>query len=344
VAGPQALDEASVLDGLDMEVGDRDHARRMTPRLDPEAQLILDVVARSGQPHLSTLPVDEARERVRAALVAKGAPLALHSVEDVPLPSPNGTLRLRLYRREDGRLPVALFLHGGGWTVNDVDTHDELCRRLAKRSGWLLASLDYRRAPEHKHPAPLEDAYLAYRWLLDNAESIACDSSSAALVGESSGGTIAASLTVLLRDLGAPMPVYQVLAYPVADRFDRRPSYSERGTGYILDRALMQWYFGHFLPESSPAEDPYLYPLAAEDLSGLPPTLVLTAEFDPLRDEGIAYAKRLADAGVDVEHVHAPDQMHGFLLLGKVVTNASALIDRTADSLARARTGGRAPA
>jgi acetyl esterase len=316
----------------------------MTPRLDPEAQLILDAVAASGAPPLSTLPVDEARERVRAALVAKGAPLALQSVEDVPLPSPNGTLRLRLYRREDGRLPVALFLHGGGWTVNDVDTHDELCRRLAKRSGWLVASLDYRRAPEHKHPGQLQDAYLAYRWLLDNAESIGCDPSSPALVGESSGGTIAASLTLLLRDLGAPMPVYQVLAYPVADRFDRWPSYTERGTGYILDRALMQWYFGQFLPEGSPVDDSYLFPLAAEDLSGLPPTLILTAEFDPLRDEGIAYAKRLADAGVGVEHVHASDQMHGFLLLGRVVANASSLIDRTADSLARARTGGHAPA
>jgi acetyl esterase len=316
----------------------------MTPRLDPDAQLILDAVAASGEPHLSTLPVDEARERVRAALVAKAAPLALQSVEDVPLPAPNGTLRLRLYRREDGRLPVALFLHGGGWTVNDVDTHDELCRRLAKRSGWLLASLDYRRAPEHKHPVQLQDAYLAYRWLLDNAESIGCDRSSPALVGESSGGTIAASLTVLLRDLGAPAPVYQVLAYPVADRFDRWPSYAERGTGYILDSALMQWYFGQFLPEGSPAEDSYLFPLAAEDLSGLPPTLILTAEFDPLRDEGIAYAKRLADAGVAVEHVHAADQMHGFLLLGRVVANASSLIDRTADSLARVRTGGHAVA
>lgn len=306
----------------------------MTPELDRDAQVILDAMAASGDPHLSTLSVDEARKRVRAALVTKRQPLALRSVQDVSLPTPSGALPVRLYRPVDGCLPVALFLHGGGWTVNDVDTHDELCRRLAKRSGWLLASLDYRRAPEHKHPAPLEDAYLTYRWLLDNAESIGCDPSCRAVVGESSGGAIAASLTVLLRDLSAPMPIYQVLAYPVTDNFDRWPSYTERGTGYILDRPLMQWYFGHFLPTGSPA-DPYLFPLETEDLSGLPPTLMLTAEFDPLRDEGIAYAKRLADAGVAVEHVHASDQMHGFLLLGRVVANASSLIDRTADSLAR---------
>lgn len=299
--------------------------------------MILDVIAASGAPHLATLSVGAARERVRAALIAKGRPLALEDVRDVAVPTPSGPLRLRLYRPTDGCLPVALFLHGGGWTVNDVDTHDELCRRLARRSGWLLASLDYRKAPQHKHPAPLDDAYLAYRWLLDNAESIGCHTLRRAVVGESSGGTIAANLTVLLRDLGAPMPTYQVLAYPVADSFDRWPSYTERGTGYILDRRLMEWYFGHCLPGGSPpAEHPYFIPLATDDLSGLPPTLVLTAEFDPLRDEGVAYARRLAQAGVVVEHVHAADQMHGFLLLGRVVAKAGSLIDRTADCLARA--------
>ena len=308
----------------------------MSPALDRAAQLILDVVAAQGEPHLASLSVAEARERVRAALVTKGEPLPLRSVEDVAVPSPRGELRARLYRPADGPLPVALFLHGGGWTVNDIDTHDELCRRLAKRSGWLLASLDYRRAPEHRHPAPIEDAHVAYRWLLDNAGSIGARPGGCGVVGESSGGTVAASLSVLLRDLGAPLPTYQVLAYPVADRFDRQPSYRERGDGYILDRALMEWYFHNYLPADGAEEAPYLIPLAEEDLSGLPPTFILTAEFDPLRDEGIAYAKRLADAGVEVEHVHARDQMHGFLLLARVVPNASALVDRTADALARA--------
>lgn len=307
----------------------------MTPQLDPKAGFVLEAVAASGEPHLSTLPVDQARERVRAALVTKGAPLPLHSVEDVSLPTPSGALRLRLYRPADGPLPVALFVHGGGWTVNDVDTHDDLCRRLAKRSGWMLASVDHRRAPEHKHPAQLEDAHLAYRWLLDNAESIGADPARCAVIGESSGGTIVASLTLLLRDLGAPMPAYQVLAYPSTDEFDRSPSYAERADGYILDRDLMGWYFGQYLPPDSSRDDPYLYPLAAEDLSGLPPALVLTAEFDPVRDDGIAYAERLTEAGVAVEHVHAEDQMHGFLLLARVVPKAEALIERVADALGR---------
>lgn len=309
----------------------------MVPTLDRDAQAVLDVMAASGAPHLSTLSVEEARARVRAALISKSPPLPLHSVEDVSLPAPRGALRVRLYRPVDGRRPAALFLHGGGWTVNDVDTHDELCRRLAKRSGWLLASVDYRKAPEHKHPAALEDAHLAYRWLLDNAESIGCDASPRALMGESSGAMLAANLSVLLRDLGAPLPELQVLAYPSTDSFDRWPSYRERGTGYILDRALMRWYFDQLLPAGATADRPYLLPLATEDLAELPATLMLTAEFDPLRDEGIAYAKRMADAGVPVEHVHASDQMHGFLLLGRVVPRAGALVDHVADWLARAR-------
>jgi acetyl esterase len=177
---------------------------------------------------------------------------------------------------------------------------------------------------------------MTYRWLLDHAASIGCDPSRRAVVGESSGATIAANLTVLLRDLGAPSPTYQVLAYPVTDTFDRWPSYAERGTGYILDRRLMRWYFGHCLPTGPLDDARYCIPLATEDLSRLPPTLILTAEFDPLRDEGIAYAKRLTDAGGSVEHVHAGDQMHGFLLLGRVVAGASALIDLIGDALARA--------
>ncbi len=142
-----------------------------------------------------------------------------------------------------------------------------------------------------------------------------------------------------MRDLGAPLPAYQVLAYPVTDSFDRWPSYTERGTGYILDRRLMPWYFGHCAPPGPVAEQRYFVPLATEDLSGFPPTLVLTAEFDPLRDEGVAFAERLAEAGVAVEHVHAAEQMHGFMLLGRVVANAGSLIDLTGDALARAAAG-----
>ena len=316
----------------------------MTAQLDPEAVALLEVMRAMGTLQPYALPVEEAREQMRAALVTKGEPIALRSVEDISLPTPHGDLAMRLYRPAAGALPVALFLHGGGWTLNDLDTHDRLCRRIARRSGWLVVSLNYRRAPEHKHPAALEDAHIAYRWLLDNAGRIEGDPSRLALVGESSGGATVACLTLLLRDLGAHLPVLQVLAYPVTDMCDRWPSYEERGTGYTLDGEFARWSLRNYLPDDHDPSDPYLLPLAAGDLSGLPRTLLMTAEFDPLRDEGIAYARRLQAAGVAVEHVHIEDQMHGFLLLDRVVARAGELIDRLADALADQTSAGSAEA
>jgi acetyl esterase len=302
--------------------------------LDPDAQGLLDVVEAMGIPPMHTLSVDAARERMRAAYIDRDRPLALARVEDVSLPSPTGVLRCRLYRPDTGELPVALFMHGGGWTVNDVDTHDGLCRRIAARSGWLVASLDYRRAPEHRYPAALIDAYFAYRWLLDNEAALDYDAARCALIGESSGATIAAGLALLLRDLGAPMPILQVLAYPMTDVFDKHPSYREHGKGYALDSELMRWYLNHYLPPEWDPRDRYLYPLAADSLAGLPPALVMTAEFDPLRDEGVAYARKLAADGVAVRHMHAEDQMHGFLMMDRAVRRAGEWIDSLADALA----------
>jgi acetyl esterase len=312
----------------------------MTSRLDSQAQDLLDVIGAAGLAPVHTLTVAEARERMRASMVTVGEPLALRDVQDISLPTPNGALRLRLYRPVDGDLPIALFLHGGGWMLNDIDTHDALCRRLAKRSGWIFASLDYRRAPEHKHPAALEDAYHAYRWLLDNAASIGCEQNYRAVVGESSGGTTAAALSLLLRDGGAPMPTYQVIAYPMMDMVDSRPSYGTRGSGYILDREQAKWFLENVVSAETDTADPYLFALAGEDLSGLPPALVMTAEFDPLRDGGIAYAEKLERAGVVVEHLHADEQMHGFLMLSRAVVSAGQLVDRLADALAAHRAQG----
>lgn len=305
----------------------------MTGQLDSQAQDLLDVIAAAGLAPIHTLPVADARERMRAALIGAVESPTLVSVEDTSLASPGGSLRLRLYRPCDGLLPVALFFHGGGWTLNDLDTHDALCRRLAARSGWLFASLDYRRAPEHRHPAALEDAYVAYRWILDNAERLGCDPACRAVVGESSGAAMAASLTLLLRDGGAPMPTYQVLAYPLMDIAEHWPSRREHGGGYTLDIEQIRWFLANYVPPGHDPTDPYLFPITGKDMSGLPPALVMTAEFDPLRDEGIAYARKLAQAGVAVEHLHAEDQMHGFLLLSRAVDGAGRLVDRVADAL-----------
>ena len=310
----------------------------MPAQLDPQAQALLDVMRALGSPPLHTLTVEQVRAQARSALVTRGAPLPLHHVEDVHVPAPHGSLALRLYRPRAGVLPIALFLHGGSWVYNDLDTHDRLCRRIARRSGWLLAALDYRLAPEHRHPAALEDARLAYAWLREHAAHLQGDASLTAVVGESAGGSIAAALALRLRDAGEPLPALQVLAYPAVDLPGRWPSHTERGTGYTLDSQGMRWSFAHYAPSdfdpADPHRYPYLFPLAAPDLAGLPPALVMTAEFDPLRDEGVAYAERLAAAGVPVEHVHAEDQMHGFLLYDRAIDRAGELIDRLADTLA----------
>jgi acetyl esterase len=308
----------------------------MKPHLDPEARDLIAVIAAAGLQPIHRLSVAQARERMRSAFIRQGPPMRLLSVEDQWVPTPAGKLQLRVYRPREGKLPVALFFHGGGWTVNDVDTHDDLCRRLAKRSGWLFASLGYRRTPECRHPAALEDAYHAYRWVTDNMENLGGKPGCCALVGESSGGTMAAALSLLLRDCGAPAPTYQIVAYPLMDQFDRWPSYRTYASGYLLDREQLAWFFRNFMPDRDGVVDPYLLPLTATSFADLPKTLVVTAEFDPLRDEGIAYARRLARAGVSVEHMHVEDQMHGFLMLGGAVTRADRLVDEVADRLATA--------
>jgi|HubBroStandDraft_3_1064219.scaffolds.fasta_scaffold00389_9 acetyl esterase len=306
----------------------------MSVQLDPEARGLLEIMQAAGAPPIHTLSVEEARQRMRTAFMTRGVPLELADVRDVVIPLPRGGLTVRVYRPTEGELPLVLFLHGGGWTINDLDTHDELCRRLARRSGCLIAAVDYRRAPEYRHPAALEDAYMAYRWLLDNAGELGIDASVRMVMGESAGATSVAALTLLSRDLGAPMPTYQLIAYPVMDAPGRWPSYAQRGSGYTLDREQIEWFESHYLPHGHDYSDPYLFPLHAADLSALAPALVVTAEFDPLRDEGVAYARKLEAAGVPVEHMHAEDQMHGFLLLGKAVSRAGELIDRLAGALA----------
>lgn len=305
------------------------------PALDPQAASLLEVIRALGNPRPHELPVEQAREQMRAAFVTRGEPIPLHDVKDRLLPSSHGPLAMRLYRPRAGRLAMVLFLHGGGWVQGDLDTHDRLCRRLAASSGCLLAALHYRRAPEHKHPAPLEDAMLAYRWLRENAEKIEGDPSRLAVAGESSGATTAACLTLQLRDLGAPLPVMQALVYPIVDSNERWPSFAEYRRGYPLDEDFIAWSLASYVPEGQSPSDPYLFPMHAEDLTGLPPAVVMTAEFDPLRDGGIAYASRLAAAGVEVEHVHAGDQMHSFLLLDRAVQRVGALIEELGDALAK---------
>jgi acetyl esterase len=301
--------------------------------LDPQAQALLDAAAAAQLPPVYRVPTAEARRRMHAAFTA-GEPEPIAVQRDLVIPGPAGGIPLRLYRdTPHARQPVILFFHGGGWTVNDLDTHDRLCSLIAKGSGATVVSVDYRRSPEHKYPAAVEDAYTALQWVVTNDGEVAIDRRRVAVVGDSSGATLAATTCLLARDRRGPQISYQVLLYPVTDYV--RPeslSYSERASGYSLDREFMEWAWRNYLPALWDREDPYLFPLRAS-LQGLPPALVLTAEFDPLRDDGLQFAEQLRDSGVDVEHVHFDDQMHGFAMQTRTIARAKEAVDRMASKI-----------
>ena len=306
-------------------------------QLDPQAQSLLEAMKASGQPPLFTLPVPDARRARRRQLVVHPPRVQIANVEDDLVPGPLGGIPLRWYRPSpEAGLPVALYFHGGGWAVDDLDTHDHLCRRLASRSQAVVVSVAYRRGPEHPYPAAVEDAYAATQWVAAAGRERGADPARLAVAGDSAGGNLATVATLLCRDRRGPAVRFQALAYPVTDYWQAgRASYDQYAEGYTLSRDFMKWTFQQYLPDSFDRADPYLFPLRAADLSGLPAALIVTAEFDPHRDEGRACAERLRAAGVAVEHLHLDDQMHGFLLQEAIVDRARQAVDHFGDALRR---------
>jgi acetyl esterase len=238
--------------------------------LDPQAQVLLDAAIASGLPPVYTLPTEESRARMRATFI-QGTSEPIASIRNLSIPGPLGGLPIRLYHPDpSNRLPLILFFHGGGWTVNDLDTHDRLRTLLAKGSSCAVVSVDYRRSPEVKYPAPLEDAYTALIWVYSNENTLNADSSSLCIAGDSSGGTLATATAFLARDRNGPRIQQQVLFYPATDYLDpETSSYKEHGVGYWVNRDFMVWSWQNYLPESWSRDDPYLFPLRAKDFTGL---------------------------------------------------------------------------
>lgn len=302
--------------------------------VDPEARAYLDWLASLAQPPLAQQSPEAIRRqnKLNAAALA-GEQQPLEHVEDIAIPGPAGSLRARLYADSRGsRPPVLLYLHGGGWVVGDLDTHDPVCRAIAARAGCAVVSLDYRLAPEDPFPAALEDGWAALRWLTEqpgfNADRIS-------IGGDSSGGNLAAVLARWARDRGGPALRAQVLIYPVTDCDLDSESYREVGAGYGLTRDSMRWYWDRYLADPESRRSPDASPLRASDLGGLPPALVITCELDPLASEGIAYAKALRQAGVPVEHVHEPGMIHGYIRIAKAISRARKSWDDCAAFLRR---------
>ncbi|HEX4758683.1 MAG TPA: alpha/beta hydrolase [Terracidiphilus sp.] len=283
--------------------------------LDPEVRALLGLIRLEGAPRIETMSVEQARI-IRAAGFKKlgGPPIELARVEGLTIPGAAGEIPARVYANEAGGLRTGLvYFHGGGYVIGDLDTHEPLCRALAKESGAVVVAVDYRRAPENRFPAAVEDAQAATVWIARNAEQLGIDARRIAVVGDSAGGGLATVVAMRCRDAARPALMAQVLLYPVMDlsSFDT-DSYLAFAENHLLTRVAMQWFAGHYLGSAEDARNPEASPLLARDLSGLPPALVITAEFDPLRDEGEAYAERLAEAGTTVTITRYSGMIHGF--------------------------------
>jgi len=278
--------------------------------LNPDVAAMLDQLRALDAPPLSAGTPAEARANYDRAPKPKGDPVG--RVWDLTIPGPGGPIPLRAYADSHAApLPVVAFFHGGGWVLSSVAGHDSLARRLAVRSGALVVSVDYRLAPEHPYPAPHDDCWAATRWLADHAAEIGGDPSRLAVSGDSAGATIAAGIALRARDEDLPL-AFQLLVYPAVDQDFETPSMIANGTDYFLTADDMRWFWDLYVPEEH-RDDPYAVPMRAPDVSGVAPALVQTAEYDPLRDEGEAWAARLADAGVDVTLTRYDGVIHGFV-------------------------------
>ena len=309
--------------------------------LDPQARAVIDLVARSGRPAYHTLSPKDARQLFRETRpAATPTPPQIGSVRNVVTAGGPVAIPLRVYRpagvADATRLPAYVYFHGGGWVIGDLETHDVLCRQLTAASGASVISVDYRLAPEHKFPAAAEDAWAATRWVVAHAAELGLDAGRLAVGGDSAGANLATVVALMARDAGGPAIKLQVLIYPVTDVMRETRSYADFAEGYMLTRDSMRWFIAHYLSSRDAARDWRVSPLRAPSLAGLPPALIVTAGFDPLRDEGEIYANRLRDAGVMVDHVCYGGMVHGFLGMGKLLDTAMRAVAHIGGSLQQA--------
>jgi acetyl esterase len=304
--------------------------------LDPQVEVVLDQISKLGLDNFASASPTEARALFEAA-TPPGSGEDVAAVEDRALPGPRGEIPVRIYTPSgEAPHPALLYFHGGGFVIGSVRTHDAPCRLLAKTVGCVVVSVDYRLAPEHRFPAAPDDCYAATRWVAEHAGEIGVDPRRLAVAGDSAGGNLAAVVSQRARADGKPPLVHQLLIYPVTNfDFDTK-SYRENAEGYLLSREMMQWFWSHYLEDPAHGADPKASPLRAADLAGLPPATVITAEFDPLRDEGEAYAARLREAGVPTRHNRYDGMIHGFIGMVDGIDTARTALASAAGELRKA--------
>ena len=301
--------------------------------LDPQVRAYLDTLAAAKLTPTEQLTPAAAREQMIAASAALGPSEPVHAVEDRWIAGPGGDVPVRIYRPSAERpQPALVYFHGGGWAVGSVATHDGYCRALCNAAGVAIVSVDYRLAPEHPFPAAADDAYATLLGVARLSSDWGIDVSRLAVGGDSAGGNLAAAAALMARDRGGPPLALQLLIYPVTDAGCDTPSYRENEEGYGLTRASMLWFWDQYAPRPEDRANPYAAPLATADFSGLPPAIIITAEYDPLRDEAEAFAARLRDAGVPVELTRYDGMIHGFV-------RRLVLFDRAREALGQVAAG-----
>ena len=308
--------------------------------LDPQAELVIGLVKQSGLPEFWQLTPDQAREQYLLR-VGKLAPKEqIFRTADRRIPGPGSELPIRIYQPREAKpgelLPVLVWFHGGGFVIGDLDTHDSACRMLANQADCLVVAVDYRLAPEFKFPAAVEDSMAALRWVALHARELGGDPERIAVGGDSAGGNLAAVCALLARNEGYPRLAFQLLIYPCTAPEPETPSHRKFAEGYVLTRNTITWFYKQYVRSPKEFHDFRFAPLVADDLSNLPPALLLVAGFDPLRDEGVDYAKRMIEAGNRVTLVNYEGMIHGFYLMGAAVDAAKRAIAQSAQALKEA--------
>jgi acetyl esterase len=309
--------------------------------LHPQARALLNLMEERKIPPTHTLTPAEARELYRERrFFSQPPPPEVALARDLAMPGPGGDIPLRLYRPAGSSvgslLPVLVYYHGGGWVIGDLETHDTLCRELANGSGCAVVAVDYRLAPEHRFPDAALDAIAAVKWVHDNGNRLGIDATRIAVGGDSAGGNLAAVVALAARDAGGPALAFQLLIYPATDNRRTAPSHQTNGAGYLLTRETIGYFHDHYITDASHDLDWRASPLLHENLAGLPPALVLTAGYDPLRDEGLQFAQRLTEAGNQATLVCFERQIHGFILMGRIIDEAGAAVRLCAAQLRHA--------
>lgn len=304
--------------------------------LDPDAAAVFAAFQAADRPPYESVSPTVAREFYLAGRpVSNPEPPDLESAKPLSIPAPHGAIPARIYtpntlRKNDGLSPGLVFFHGGGWVIGDLDSHDVVCRKLAHEAEMIVISVDYRLAPEHKFPAAADDAIAATGWVAANAKALGIDAGQISIGGDSAGGNLAAVVALAARDGDGPKLAGQVLIYPATDFAMSHPSHSEPETSILLTHSVIRWFSNHYLNGTADIDHWKASPARAQTLAGLPPSYVLTAGADPLRDEGDEYAARLKQAGVAVAYRHFPGQFHGFFTMGKLLPQANVALSEIA--------------